>query len=362
MTHPRPTAPAGQLSLDVADLDGHPGAESAAESAAAVTTEPSSTPLARPIVPDAPHPVHVADASDRSADARLARIHLRGGMIALARAELEQMAGAGTLDTPALADLAETRWRSGDLAGAADAAQAHIDQGGMEPMAILICAEALDTAGQLLDARALAARVLEQVGGHVDRLFAGEARSQAWSTAGSIPTPLPLGTVAWGALAGGREVGDPAEVTWPAIPVEPFGASIEGLEAAGAGSPGTVSSTGSNGAAPSPRGNLTETVEAGRAAGRELDAVEAAIAKGQLIGVPERLALLLRLDRALAAVVLSQADQALGTTSRDDPAVAALHLVRGDALRSLGHESDALSAYQQSMRAVAARATAEETT
>ncbi len=37
-------------------------------------------------------------AIERSADARLARLHLRGGLLPLARAALEQMAGAGTLD------------------------------------------------------------------------------------------------------------------------------------------------------------------------------------------------------------------------------------------------------------------------
>ena len=52
-----------------------------------------------------------------------------------ARAALEQMAGAGTLDREALADLAETRWRSGDLEGAAEAAEAHLDARGDEPIA-----------------------------------------------------------------------------------------------------------------------------------------------------------------------------------------------------------------------------------
>ena len=110
-----------------------------------------------------------------------------------------------------------------------------------------------------------------------------------------------------------------------------------------------------------PRGTITDLVDAGRAAGRELDAVETAIADGRIGGVPERLALLLRLDRALAPVILSHADQALAVTRRDDPAVPALHLVRGDVFRALGHEAEANAAYQQSLRALAARATTEET-
>lgn len=268
---------------------------------------------------------------ERDVDAALARIHLRSGMIALARAELEQMAGAGTLDTPALADLAETRWRSGDLAGAADAAQAHIDAGGDEPMALLISAEALDASGHLLDARALAATVVERVGGQLDRLFAGERRSSAWPAADPTPSPLPQGTVAWGGLVGGREVSDPA-------PRERAGSDPLA-------------------------GSITELVDAGRAAGRELDAIEAAVTEGRLVGIAERLALVLRADRALAPVILSHADMAVAaTTHSDDHVVAALHLVRGDALRSLGQRSEADAAYQQSMRALAARATTEEAT
>ena len=94
-----------------------------------------------------------AAAAERAADARLARLHLRGGLLPLARAALEQMAGAGTLDVPAMADLAEARWRSGDLEGAADAARAHQASGGAEPMAALILAEDLMRTGQAADAR-----------------------------------------------------------------------------------------------------------------------------------------------------------------------------------------------------------------
>ncbi|MBA2254033.1 MAG: hypothetical protein H0W07_02810, partial [Chloroflexi bacterium] len=73
----------------------------------------------------------------RSLDGRLARLHLRGSSITLARAELETMAGLGTLDREALADLAEARWRSGDLVGGGEAARAHLDAGGTEPLAMV---------------------------------------------------------------------------------------------------------------------------------------------------------------------------------------------------------------------------------
>ncbi len=328
---------------------------------------------------------------ERSVDARLARLHLRGGLLALARAELEQMAGAGTLDLGALADLAEVRWRNGDLMGAAEAASAHLVSGGDEPMAMIICAEALDHDGHLLDARALAARALERVGGQVERLFAGETRSSAWSSAGSTPLALAPGTMTWGGLAGGAEVHDPQPSGVVGAAAETVAAEtptaevVEGQTVGGSTSdargigqvpdvaaapgqprPGTTSgivAEVTEGGAPVPSlpGSIAERVESGRAAGKELGSIEDAIASGRLKGVPERLALLLRTDRALAPIILTHADRALAIILRNDPAVAALHLVRGDAYRALGRESDATAAFQQALRAVAARATDKET-
>ena len=122
-------------------------------------------------------------APTRSADARLSRLHLRGGLLTLARAELEQMAGAGSLDREALADLAEARWRSGDLEGAAEAADAHLGTGGDEPMAHLIVAEEAERQGRILDARQRATLVQQRVGEGIERLFAGERRSTVWPAA-----------------------------------------------------------------------------------------------------------------------------------------------------------------------------------
>lgn len=280
---------------------------------------------------------------ERIVDARLARLHLRGGLLALARAELEHMAGAGTLDISALADLAEVRWRNGDLMGAAEAASAHMEAGGDEPMAMIICAEALDHDGHLLDARALAARALERVGSQIDRLFAGQPRSSAWSTAGSTQLPLAPGTMTWGGLAGGLEVHQPEPSIWAATAAE-----TGDVPAHEADTPG------------GPVGSIAERIEIGRAEGDELGSIEDAITAQRLHGVPERLALLLRADRALAPLILSHADRALDAVRRDDPIVAALHLLRGDALRALGRESDATAAFGRSLRAVAARSTDKE--
>ena len=62
-------------------------------------------------------------------DVRIARVHLRLGQLTLARAELEDLNRRVLLDTASLAILAEARWRTGEVATAADAAQAHIDAG-----------------------------------------------------------------------------------------------------------------------------------------------------------------------------------------------------------------------------------------
>ena len=47
----------------------------------------------------------------RHPDLVLARLHLRLGSLALARAELETLAGQDALDGEGLVDLAEARWR-----------------------------------------------------------------------------------------------------------------------------------------------------------------------------------------------------------------------------------------------------------
>ncbi|HYN70582.1 MAG TPA: hypothetical protein VEX41_10280, partial [Candidatus Eisenbacteria bacterium] len=73
--------------------------------------------------PATAHPV--ADAlTPRSAhdDVRLARIHLRLGMLSIARAELEDLERRAALGRRDQAVLAEARWRTGEAGGAAAAA------------------------------------------------------------------------------------------------------------------------------------------------------------------------------------------------------------------------------------------------
>ncbi|KRT64569.1 MAG: hypothetical protein XU10_C0001G0017 [Chloroflexi bacterium CSP1-4] len=239
----------------------------------------------------------------RSVEARLARLHLRTGMLALARAELETLAARGELDSTALADLAEARWRSGDLPGGGEAAVAHLDGGGAEPIALVVAAEALAARGRTADARATAERLLAVLAGAGDDplepLFAGQPRSAAW----------------------------------PAT-------EVETVRSGAAGSGGALGSTAgrAGSAEASPRD--------------EVATVEAAIAAGDLRGVAVRLGIILRDEGALAPLVLSLADRALARSERAGATAAALHLVRGDAFRSMGREIEASAAFQRSRQAL----------
>ena len=297
-----------------------------------------------------------ATAAERSPDARLARLHLRGGMLMLARATLEGMAGDGSLDRDAMADLAEVRWRSGDLEGAADAARAHQASGGNEPLAALIIAEDLARSGQEPEANPVAGSLYERVGGAVDVLFAQEPRSDIW------PPPdegwMAKGAAEpghWGLLVGGSEVAHPDAGTWQLEPIEqPLRAAVLTPDVApvgrgAVGHPGGATST-------------SAVVMSGRIAGEEFAIVDQAIAAGDIAAAVARLGVLLRLDPALAPIILSSADRAAATVPATSRHLSAIHLVRGDAYRSLGREVEAAAAYQAAHQALTEGPTSKEPT
>jgi hypothetical protein len=116
----------------------------------------------------------------RADDVRIARVHLRLGQLTLARAELEDLDRREPLDTASLAVLAEARWRTGDVANAAGAAQAHIDAGGSDDVALCIAAEAAAVDGRPDDARALMDRLPASDVVALDALFAGMPRRAFW--------------------------------------------------------------------------------------------------------------------------------------------------------------------------------------
>jgi len=301
----------------------------------------------------------------RTADARLSRLHLRGGLLTLARAELEQMAGAGTLDREALVDLAEARWRSGDLEGAAEAAEAHLGTGGDEPIAHLIVAEEAEREGRILDARQRATMVQQRVGEGIERLFAGEQRSMVWPLAAT--SWMDLGATApgrWGLLVGGIEVADPDPGTWPGAPaIMGEDTGMPHTSAAGRAALRTRASGLAGSSA-----TTEQLQEAGREAARHLDAAEHDLERGDLPQMVDRLALLLRLDATLAPVILSMVERAIAAAAEvpgDIPRTgntASLQLLRGDIYRGLGRDVEAAGAYQEALRALPGRAITESTT
>lgn len=265
--------------------------------------------------------------AERSVEGRLARVHLRGGMLALARAELEALVAEGGLDTPALADLAEARWRSGDLTGAGAAAAAHLDEGGQEPIAMVVAAEALAARGRTAEARAQSARALAAVGGReaaemraaLEALFAGQPRAAFWPDARS-------GVALETALDGDETADAPTGVDETA--------SLDAPEAP-----------------PRPPG-------AGPSARDEVDIVEAAIDARRVRDVAVRLMIMLREEGARAPLVLSLADRAIEAAATP-PVAASLHLVRGDAYRAMGRETEAAAAFERAREVIGGAAAGE---
>ena len=116
----------------------------------------------------------------RRSSLRLARVHLRLGSLSLARAELEALGNRDLLDDDGCLDLAEARWRTGDLAAAGDAAGALVDRGRDDTIAMVIAAEATAAQGRPGEARRLAARALAGLDVPLELLFAGMPRSSIW--------------------------------------------------------------------------------------------------------------------------------------------------------------------------------------
>ncbi|HEU5205810.1 MAG TPA: hypothetical protein VFU17_16075 [Candidatus Limnocylindrales bacterium] len=236
-------------------------------------------------------------ARDRDIDLVVARLHLRLGSLQLARAELEEMAGKGILDDEGLIDLAEARWRTGDLAGAGEAANVAIGAGNEAVVALVIAAEATAAAGRPAEARRLASRALDVADLSVADVFAGMPRSSIWPIEPGTPTVAePLFAAEASATA----------TTTPAAASHAPGLWDDAVEV-----------------------DLPDPAEA-------LEAGRAALADGRIAAGALQLSLVLRLAPALAPAVL---DMLAGD---DAPELA---LVKGDAYRLVGHERDARLAF-----------------
>jgi hypothetical protein len=263
-------------------------------------------------------------------DRRLASVHLRLGALSLARAELEDLRRRADIDLVGLAELAEARWRGGDLEAAAEAAAEHISGGGTRPVSRVIAAEAAAAAGHPLEARvhvdalgAVDAEVLEH-------LFAGMPRRAFWPSAPNAPVDVESVAAA-----------DPAGLPAHEEPTTRFEANARAESARAADDAGMVALWSDDEpafvdrAAERARRAIRPPAGPGEELARAREELGSGVA-GEMTRGLARLALVLRHDPTLAPAVLD----ALGPRRE----VAAL-LLRGDALRIVGRRLDAEAAY-----------------
>jgi hypothetical protein len=268
-------------------------------------TDQGTTAVAEPLEPGEPR--------ERDADLVLARVHLRLGSLGLARAELETLAGRGSLDDDGVRDLAEARWRTGDIAGAGEAAAAWLEVQPDDIVGLVIAAEAQAAAGRPGEARRLAGKAMERAEGSLDPVFAGMPRSSVWPVepgadggpAGLLFDDLHPGPVAVPAAAGPTDRGED-EARW--VGTQPLdGPGLWGDEA-------------------SPEAIATDPAELVRGARASLDA-------GRPDDAAAGLLLALRASPAIAPAVLDL------LAGRSEPILA---VVRGDAARVVGHDLEAM--------------------
>jgi tetratricopeptide (TPR) repeat protein len=265
-----------------------------------------------------PHPAPRPAA--RTVELVLAHSHLRLGSLALARVELETMAGMGLLDTGGIIDLAEVRWRTGDLLGAGEAASAALRDDPEHPIALVIAAEAASALGRPTEARRLADQAIRASRGSLDAIFAGMPRSGVWPADAAEPPP-----------------------TAPTLFDREPEAALPGMSAVAPGHHPPVTERRPT-ATPTPLTlGLWEADEGAEPVGTpppdpaaELEAGREALIAGSIDDAVLHFSLALRLAPALAPAVLEATDGARG---------AALTMVRGDAYRLAGHEAEAQQAY-----------------
>lgn len=282
-------------------------------------------------------------------DVRIATLHLRLGQLTLARAELEDLLGRDALDLHGLAALAEARWRTGDSDAATAAAEAHLEGGGTDPIAICIAAEAAAADGRSGDARVLMDRLPAADAAALDALFAGMPRRAFWP-AGPVDRSE-LEEIRRESLPGDQlsdaqtqvyrrpaapaaPTSGPAQADAPGAPARAVPGPREVLEASGAWADiAAQMATGDAARAAGPR--VARRHKAQMDPRAELDR-----AREELGSKPERaylrMALALRADPTLAPAILD------AVHLRRDAAAA---MLRGDAQRLLGRHLEAEAAF-----------------
>jgi hypothetical protein len=264
----------------------------------------------------------------RDADLVIARLHLRLGSLTLARAELEAMAGKDGLDDEGIVDLAEVRWRTGDLAGAGEAAVARLETHPDDVVALVIAAEVQADLGRPSEARRLAGRALTRYDGPIDPIFAGMPRSSVWPTDPGAPP-------------------EPAGELFDDLPHTPgghlFAPSIR-LDESHETADGRTPSTAGEALGSSLWEAHADTIAPAVPGPLELLArARIALDAGRPGQAAAALALALRAEAALAPTVLDL------IAGRTEPVLA---LVRGDANRIVGHEAEALRDYATAVAAI----------
>lgn len=290
-------------------------------------------------------------AATRDPDLILARLHLRLGSLALARAELETLAGRDALDEIGLLDLAEARWRTGDITGAGEAAAAALHEEDGPLLALVVAAEAAAVRGRPTESRRLADKAMAMAGGSIDALFAGMPRAAVWPPDAAAPPPSP--TTMFDPPSRGsspvhrhrRPHDDLAAATAAAetvarihaIASDEADAATVGLWDAEAGSHDVDAALD---VAPDVQADADEAIDL-PAGADELDLGRAAIEAGDVEAAAIRLGLVLRVAPALAPAVLDLIE------GRTEPGIA---LVRGDAYRLVGRELEARRAFVDAAR------------
>jgi hypothetical protein len=280
--------------------------------------------------------------TERSPDLILARLHLRLGSLSLARAELETLAGKDMLDAEGVLDLAEVRWRTGDITGAGEAAALVIDDDEGPVLALVVAAEAAAARGRPTEARRLAAKALGAADGSIDAIFAGMPRSPAWPPDPAAPPPSPT-TMFDGPHPGRGSSGRPTASNPRPLPTDASSPppssppATEPQDEAGAGLWDADLAEAAEVAASS-----AAAVDANLPTGEDaLDIGRAALDAGDVSGAALQLALVLRMAPALAPAVIDLVGE------RHEPGLA---FVRGDAYRLVGRELDARRAYADATR------------
>jgi hypothetical protein len=334
-----PTGRAEQAPQQELRLEPEPAGTVPAPAEPELEPEPAAAEVATPA--DAPPVSGKPPRDGRLPSLRVASLHLRMGQHALARAQLEAFAGRGLLDEQALLDLAEVRWRSGDLVGATEASAALLTRGHETLLALVIAAEGFAVTGRPTEARRLALRAVELAGAELESVFAGMPSSRIWPD-GSLPaSTVRDGPDAPDRVAAADElVGlavprtpDPELQQAPTPPAEGLDRELEpDLQPADAPPADDDEQV-------APEAEADATTKPASTADVAIAAAAAAMRSARIDQASLLFGLALRLDPASAAIVLIEIDAPAA-----DPRLA---LVEGDALQLLGRDAEARDAFSR---------------